>query len=114
MSRRSLFSLIGGVAGGAIMYEAMSSLAYAEGSTFNGPARLEGDVKGASVLILGAGMAGMSAAWELRKAGYKVTILEYQDRAGGRNWSIRGGDTYTELGGATQHCEFDKDLYINP
>ena len=114
MSRRSLFTLIGSVAGGAIMYEAMSSLAYAQESTFDGPAKLTGDAKGASVLILGAGLAGMSAAYELRKAGYKVQILEFQDRAGGRNWSIRGGDVYTELGGATQKCEFDTGLYINP
>jgi monoamine oxidase len=66
------------------------------------------------VLILGAGMAGMTAAYELRNAGYKVQVLEYNGRAGGRNWSLRGGDRYTELGGATQQCQFDKDLYINP
>ena len=35
-------------------------------------------------------------------------------RAGGRNWTLRGGDSYTELGGATQKCEFDEGLYINP
>ena len=35
-------------------------------------------------------------------------------RPGGRNWSLRGGDRYTELGGLTQQCEFDQDLYINP
>jgi monoamine oxidase len=59
-------------------------------------------------------MAGMTAAYELRKAGYKVQVLEYNPRAGGRNWSLRGGDTYTELGGFKQTCEFAKDLYINP
>jgi monoamine oxidase len=114
MSRRSLFALIGSVAGSAVMYEAMSSLAYAAESRFDGPIKLSGDPKGASVIILGSGLAGMTAAYELGKAGYKVQILEYQDRPGGRNWSIYGGDTYTELGGFTQHCEFDKGLYINP
>ena len=114
MSRRQLFSLIGSVAGSAVMYEAMSTLAYAAESKFTGPIKLSGDVKGASVIILGSGLAGMTAAYELGKAGYKVQILEYQDRPGGRNWSIQGGDTYTELGGAVQHCEFDKGLYINP
>ena len=29
-------------------------------------------------------------------------------------WTRRGGDRYTELGGATQECRFDKDLYVNP
>jgi monoamine oxidase len=34
------------------------------------------------VIVLGAGLAGMLAAYELTKAGYKVKILEYQNRAG--------------------------------
>ena len=66
------------------------------------------------MLILGAGIAGMVAAMELRDAGYKVQVLEYNDRPGGRNWSLYGGDTYTELGGATQHVQFDPGQYINP
>jgi len=114
ISRRDLFSLIGTLAGSAVMYEAMSSLAYAGEAGYFGPPKLSGDVRGASVLILGSGMAGMTAAYELRKAGYRVKILEYQDRPGGRNWSLYGGDTYTELGGATQHIGFDKGLYLNP
>jgi len=114
MNRRSLFSMIGAAAGASVMYEAMTSLGFAAESQYRGPITLQGDPKGASILILGAGVAGMTAALELRDAGYKVQILEYNDRAGGRNWSIRGGDSYTELGGATQKCEFDKDLYLNP
>ncbi|HEV7986382.1 MAG TPA: FAD-dependent oxidoreductase, partial [Steroidobacteraceae bacterium] len=85
MNRRALFRMIGAVAGGAVMYQAMSELGYAGESGFTGPMALSGDVKGASVLILGAGMAGMSAAYELRQAGYRVQILEYNDRPGGRN-----------------------------
>src|ERR1700759_3187688 len=112
--RRDLLSLIGAMAGSAAMYHAMTSLGFASESRYQGPIKLEGDAKGASVLILGAGMAGMTAAYELRNAGYKVQVLEYNARAGGRNWTLRGGDRYTELGGLTQECEFDKDLYINP
>src|ERR1700728_5480239 len=114
MSRRSLFRMIGAVAGSAIMYEAMSELGFAGESGYSGPIELTGDVKGTSVLILGAGLAGMCAAYELRKAGYRVQILEYNNRPGGRNWSLYGGDTYTELGGATQHIQFDKGNYLNP
>jgi monoamine oxidase len=106
--------MIGAVAGSSVMYEAMTSLGLAADSTYSGPIRLEGDSKAASVVILGAGLAGMVAALELRKAGYKVQVLEYQNRAGGRCWSIRGGDRYTELGGAEQRCDFDKDVYFNP
>ena len=82
----------------------MTSLGLAAESTYAGPIRLDGDPKGASVLILGAGLAGMAAALELRKAGYRVQVLEFSNRAGGRCWTLRGGDTYTELGGETQHC----------
>jgi monoamine oxidase len=113
-SRRDLLRMIGIAAGGAAMYQAMSSLGFAAESPYQGPIDLQGTPKGASVLILGAGIAGMTAAYELRNAGYQVQVLEYNGRAGGRNWSLRGGDRYTELGGFTQHCEFDQDLYLNP
>src|SRR5437868_2115084 len=96
------------------MYDAMLAMGYAAESDFNGPIRLSGEVKGASVLVLGAGLAGLTAAYELRKAGYKVQVLEYNDRAGGRNWSLYGGDEYTDLSGVTQKVQFDKGLYFNP
>jgi monoamine oxidase len=114
LSRRALLRMIGLTAGSAAMYQAMSSLAVAAESPYAGPVELSGAPRGASVLVLGAGMAGMTAAYELRKAGYRVQVLEYNSRAGGRNWSLRGGDSFTELGGTVLRCEFDKDLYINP
>ena len=114
MNRRSLFKLIGMVAGSAVMYQVMAELGHAGESGYTGPIKLEGDPKGATVLILGAGLAGMSAAYELRNAGYKVEVLEYNDRPGGRNWSLYGGDTYTELGGFTQQVQFAPGLYLNP
>src|ERR1700686_4748708 len=113
-SRRDLLRTIGVTAGSTAMYQAMSSLGFAADSPYRGPIDMQGAPKGASVLILGAGIAGMSAALELRDAGYQVQVLEYNARSGGRNWSLRGGDRYTELGGLTQQCGFDKDLYINP
>jgi monoamine oxidase len=114
ISRRSLLRSIGMSAGAGTMYQAMIEMGYAANSDFTGPPKLSGDPKGASVLILGAGIAGMVAAYEMRKAGYKVQILEYNDRPGGRNWSMYGGDTYTELGGHTQHVQFAKGQYFNP
>src|SRR5271155_4127174 len=114
VSRRDLLSLIGAVSGSAAMYHAMTSLGFASDSGYKGPIKLDGDPKGASVLILGAGLAGMTAALELRKAGYEVQVLEFDNRAGGRNWTLRGGDSFTELGGFQQTCEFEQGLYINP
>jgi len=114
VSRRDLLSLIGAVSGSAAMYHAMTALGFAADSGYKGPIRLEGDVKGASVLVLSAGLAGMTAALELRKAGYQVRILEFNSRPGGRNWTLRGGDSFTELGGFSQTCAFEPGLYINP
>ena len=84
------------------MYQAMTSLGHAAESDYRGPLVLDGDPKGAAVLVLGAALAGMAAAYELRKAGYAVEVLEYSGRAGGRCWSLRGGGRYVELDGAAQ------------
>jgi len=114
MTRRELLTLIGRLAGSGVMYQAMNSLSFASNSTFTQPVVLRGAPKGASILILGAGLAGLVAAYELRKAGYEVQVLEYQNRPGGRNWTLYGGDVYVELGGFTQRIGFDKGLYFNP
>lgn len=113
LTRRDLLRMIGLAGGGAVMYQAMSSLGIAAESTYQRPPPLQGTGKG-TVLVLGAGLAGLVAAYELGKAGYKVKVLEYNARAGGRTWTLRGGDTFTELGGHRQVCRFDDGLYFNP
>src|SRR5690625_1290670 len=56
----------------------------------------------------------MVAAYELRRAGYKVTVLEYQNRAGGRCYTLRGGNTIREIDGTVQQVQFAKGNYFNP
>ena len=114
LSRRKLLTLIGKAVGGAAMYQSMETLGLAASSPYTGPLNLSGAPRGTSILILGAGMAGLVAAFELKQAGYQVKVLEFNDRAGGRAWTLRGGDRYTELGGETQLCSFSKGLYFNP
>ena len=48
--------------------------------------------RGRKVIVLGAGIAGLVAAYELEQAGFAVTVLEARDRIGGRAWTIRDGD----------------------
>jgi monoamine oxidase len=66
-----------------------------------------------SVVILGAGIAGLVSAYELKRAGYRVTVLEARDRIGGRSWTIRGGDKVEQIGRPDQHATFDPGLYFN-
>jgi hypothetical protein len=42
-----------------------------------------------SVVILGAGLAGLAAAHQLQKSGYRVLILEAKAHAGGRVHTVR-------------------------
>jgi monoamine oxidase len=74
-----------------------------------------GSGNGTNIAILGAGIAGMTAAYELSKAGYNCTILEARDRPGGRCWTIRSGDVIKEMD-SQQTCPFDQadHLYLNP
>jgi len=54
------------------------------------------------VVVVGGGLAGLAAAWELRRRGMAVTVLEARDRLGGRTHTLRGyfaGGQYAELGG---------------
>jgi len=84
-TRRQLLTAIGMVGGTAALYQAMTTMGHAMETQYKGTPDLSGARPGASVLVLGAGLAGMVAAYELNKAGYKVTVLEYQRRAGLRS-----------------------------
>lgn len=112
-TRRQLLSMIGKTAGATAMYQAMTTLGFASESSFKAGMDLNGAPPGASIIILGAGLAGLTAAYELRKAGYSVKVLEYQNRGGGRSWTVNGGESYTELGGEVVTCDFEKGNYLN-
>ena len=82
LSRRDLLRVIGLTAGSAAMYQAMSTLGFAAESPFRGPIDLQGAPQGASVLILGAGMAGMTAAYG---TGDKVSATVGESRGAGHH-----------------------------
>jgi monoamine oxidase len=69
--------------------------------------------QGTRVLILGAGIAGLVAAHELKRAGFEVQVLEARERVGGRNWSLRHGDRVDYLDGRSQTVDYAEGLYFN-
>ncbi|MET0821806.1 MAG: NAD(P)/FAD-dependent oxidoreductase [Aeromicrobium sp.] len=54
-------------------------------------------------IVVGAGVAGLTAARLLTRAGQRVVVLEARDRIGGRVWTVRAGGTVTDLGASWIH-----------
>lgn len=69
---------------GAAAVAAFPGLAVA---TSRGGLRLAGSPQ--NVVVLGGGLAGLAAAWELKKAGHSVTVLEARKQPGGRVRTLR-------------------------
>jgi oxygen-dependent protoporphyrinogen oxidase len=57
-------------------------------------------MSGDRVAVIGAGMAGMSAALRLKQAGIEPTVFEANDRVGGRIWTIEKSGYRMDLGAA--------------
>ena len=69
--------------------------------------------RGKHVVVLGAGIAGLTAAYELEQAGFLVTLLEARTRVGGRAWTVRDGDKIEMNGEETQTARFSDGVYFN-
>ncbi|PZQ60614.1 MAG: hypothetical protein DI570_13955 [Phenylobacterium zucineum] len=114
VSRRNFLRRLGAVGGYGAAYSAMVSLGLmavpGRAAAFALPADLGG---GKRLVILGGGIAGLTAAYEAERAGFQVTLLEARGRLGGRNWTLRGGDKIEMVGEATQTVGFSDGLYMN-
>jgi monoamine oxidase len=122
LTRRRFLQGVGTVAGAGAVLATMEALdlvpdARRHTAPFRPPGRsdfaLQGRANNTTVLVLGGGIAGLCAAYELEKAGYLCEVLEARDRPGGRCWTVRGGISETDLDGVTQTAGFADGHYMN-
>jgi len=114
MSRRQLLLQLGAIGGSSLVFGAMNALELSGAPNARKPMLSGRPGANARVIILGAGVSGLVAGYELGKLGYDYQILEARDRVGGLAWSVSRGMEHTELeGGERQVCQFDEGHYIN-
>jgi monoamine oxidase len=111
LTRRHFLTRVAAAGSVSLAYEAMTGLGLLAAPQ-QAPFDLTGRVPGTRVVILGAGIAGLTTAYELGKAGYDCRVLEARPRPGGRCFTVRRG-TASEEDGPGQTAAFDEGLYFN-
>ena len=104
VTRREFLNLLSAAGGTAAALKAGSALGLlphtAQAASMD---LLAADASKRKVAILGAGISGLTVAYELSKVGYECTILESSHRPGGRIFTVRHGDLIDEIGNR-QYC----------
>ncbi|XP_017785342.1 PREDICTED: spermine oxidase-like [Nicrophorus vespilloides] len=70
-----------------------------------------GNAEGVKVIVVGAGPAGIAAATTLLSQGIDVTVLEAEDRIGGRVHSVPFGDAVVDMGAEWCHGQKNNVVY---
>ncbi|KAJ6189023.1 hypothetical protein N7519_003931 [Penicillium mononematosum] len=65
------------------------------------------------VVVVGAGLSGLKAAWEVQKAGFSCVVVEARDRVGGKTYSVDplGDGRKVDLGGAWINDTNQSEIY---
>ena len=134
LSRRRFLCFLGYLGGAGAVYDGLTSLGLlpspvARAQTTDpddphNPNKVIVDLpadfgKGFTVAVIGAGPAGLCAAYELAKGGFDVTVFEATSRLGGRTLTVRPGDRYQELPTETnrdpteQVCVFEAEKWVD-
>lgn len=115
VTRRELLTYLAATTSSATVLKASAALGLVPDTSLSIPDIPRVDpVNRPSVVILGAGISGLTTAYELDKAGFDCVVLEASPKAGGRCMTVRSGDVIDEVGNP-QLCEFDDDphMYFN-
>jgi len=112
-TRRQFLNGLGAIGGAAAVYHGAGMLGLlkmtsAQASVPDYPADAG---RGRSAVVIGAGVAGIVAAYHLSRFGFAVTLLEANPRAGGRSFTARDGDSFAETGGPTQTVRLVQNSY---
>jgi len=115
VSRRDFLLRVGQAGGYSAAFATMQSLGLmpmkgVQAQAIEAPA---GIGKGVKVVVLGGGIGGLVSAYELKKLGYDVTVLEARERPGGRNWTARNGTKIEFVDGTTQTVNWEPGNYQN-
>ena len=115
ISRRDFLMRVGQAGGYSAAFATMQSLGLMpmKGETVKPIQAAPGSGKGVKVAVLGGGIGGLVTAYELKKLGYDVTLLEARDRPGGRNWTGRNGTKVEFVDGTTQTINWEEGNYQN-
>ncbi len=115
ISRRDFLMRVGQAGGYSAAFATMQSLGLMpmKGIQAQEIAAPAGVGKGVKVVVLGAGIGGLVSAWELKKLGYDVTLLEARERPGGRNWTGRNGSKVKFVDGTEQTIAWEEGNYQN-
>ena len=98
LTRRRFLEMVGLAGGSAAVYETMTAMGLINvPEAWAGPPQFSRRVgEGKSVLILGAGIGGLTAAYLLSQYGFQCEVLEAQKRPGGRSLTARRETIITE------------------
>ena len=111
-TRRHVLGAFGVLGGSSLVMGAMNAWGLMGAAAGTRPV-LQGRPTDTRVIVLGAGLSGLTVGYELGKLGYDYRILEARDWVGGLCWTVRRGASHTEIGGERQVCQFDEGQYLN-